>query len=431
MGRSHSLPARASANCPRCGLANADAGEGLCAACGDRLGATTAPPGLPIGTTVGGHPITGARGEELLARAPSGEDVVLVLGSEALLALEAEVLGRLAGDTRVPRVATRGVDPEYGPFLALSVFDVSVRPLAEVARSLRMEGVLSLARAIVDLVERLAREGLSWTPLAHDFHLAPGGKLALSRVRCVGERPSTAPRRTDLRGVLEVVGGVLMPLPGALGPTRLVHLLAARRAARSIAPTTAPAVREELLQIEAEIAAPPTEMVRGVSALSDRGLRQLHNEDAIAVASGEIAGGPQTKPKPWSVLVVCDGVSSSTHAAEAAAIAATTARDALSLFARSERSRIEERARGDGDRDPRRPRGGLRDPAPDRRSRHRRTAGNHPRRRADPRANAHGRLGRRQSRVLGPRRARPSSSRAITPGPRRRLGAGTSPRRRR
>jgi serine/threonine protein phosphatase PrpC len=58
-------------------------------------------------------------------------------------------------------------------------------------------------------------------------------------------------------------------------------------------------------------------------------LKRDHNEDATAIATGG-AGAER-----WAVLVVCDGVSSSTHAEQASAIASKTARDALAHFARS------------------------------------------------------------------------------------------------
>jgi len=55
-------------------------------------------------------------------------------------------------------------------------------------------------------------------------------------------------------------------------------------------------------------------------AVTDRGLRHRHNEDAAAV--GELTGG-------GAVLVVCDGVSSTPGSAEVSLAAATAARDLL------------------------------------------------------------------------------------------------------
>jgi serine/threonine protein phosphatase PrpC len=77
-----------------------------------------------------------------------------------------------------------------------------------------------------------------------------------------------------------------------------------------------------------ELAA-PTGTSRHLAELSDRGLRHPHNEDSTAVAAGELRG------EAWAVLVVCDGVSTSTGADRASQIAATTTRDALAHFVRS------------------------------------------------------------------------------------------------
>ncbi|MGW4248425.1 protein phosphatase 2C domain-containing protein [Nocardia sp. NPDC004722] len=58
-----------------------------------------------------------------------------------------------------------------------------------------------------------------------------------------------------------------------------------------------------------------------VAAVSDRGKRHAHNEDAMALRVLEDSG--------TRILVVCDGVSSSDHADDAATRAATTAADRL------------------------------------------------------------------------------------------------------
>ncbi|WP_040858747.1 protein phosphatase 2C domain-containing protein [Nocardia niigatensis] len=57
----------------------------------------------------------------------------------------------------------------------------------------------------------------------------------------------------------------------------------------------------------------------GLAAVSDRGKRHAHNEDAMALRT----------VADFRILVVCDGVSSSEHAADAAQRAAATAADRL------------------------------------------------------------------------------------------------------
>ncbi len=59
-----------------------------------------------------------------------------------------------------------------------------------------------------------------------------------------------------------------------------------------------------------------------VAAVCDRGIRHVRNEDAVAVAAGPTPGD-------HAVLVVCDGVSSSTDSDVASLAAARAARDAL------------------------------------------------------------------------------------------------------
>lgn len=66
-----------------------------------------------------------------------------------------------------------------------------------------------------------------------------------------------------------------------------------------------------------------------IGGLCDRGLERQRNEDAIALASGDENGGP------WAVLVVCDGVSSSTNADVASRVASQAALDALVRYATS------------------------------------------------------------------------------------------------
>jgi serine/threonine protein phosphatase PrpC len=87
-------------------------------------------------------------------------------------------------------------------------------------------------------------------------------------------------------------------------------------------------VRKELEAIDRDAPLPPDDGSR-VYGVCDPGLRRPHNEDAMASARGMTAG------EPWTVLVVCDGVSSSSHAEQASAVASKTACDALAHFART------------------------------------------------------------------------------------------------
>jgi serine/threonine protein phosphatase PrpC len=111
-------------------------------------------------------------------------------------------------------------------------------------------------------------------------------------------------------------------------PSRAFRLLLPHVAIRGDRGASIQEVGAELTDIERELA-PAADGGTRISGVCDPGLRRPHNEDALAYASGTTGG------EPWSVLVVCDGVSSSSHAEQASAIASKTACDALAHFARS------------------------------------------------------------------------------------------------
>src|SRR6185369_14784139 len=67
-----------------------------------------------------------------------------------------------------------------------------------------------------------------------------------------------------------------------------------------------------------------------LAEVCDPGLWRPYNQDSIAVDSGTAHTG-----EPFVVMVVCDGVSSSSYSERASQVAARAARDALSHFARS------------------------------------------------------------------------------------------------
>jgi serine/threonine protein phosphatase PrpC len=67
-----------------------------------------------------------------------------------------------------------------------------------------------------------------------------------------------------------------------------------------------------------------------LAACVHAGLTRDRNEDAAALGTGTTPAGD-----PFYVLVVCDGIGSSSHAELASAVAASTVRDALARFGRS------------------------------------------------------------------------------------------------
>ena len=134
-----------------------------------------------------------------------------------------------------------------------------------------------------------------------------------------------------------------------------------------------------------------------VAAVCDRGIRHSRNEDAVALDAGP-------EPGSHAVLVVCDGVSSSTDSDVASLAAARAARDVLAVsnpqgmgtaathIAAS--ARALDRGGGRGQRGRHRPHhGGPGEPGIV-----------HVRRRCRGRAAPHRGLGRRQQGLLAPRR---------------------------
>jgi serine/threonine protein phosphatase PrpC len=118
----------------------------------------------------------------------------------------------------------------------------------------------------------------------------------------------------------------LLPLPCGFGTPELVRLFLP--AWNSSTPKTCSVVAAREVAERAE-AVSLQRSTKTLAELCDPGLRRNHNEDSTGIAQGETAG------EPWSVLVVCDGVSSSTHAEQASNIAAKVATSALAHFARS------------------------------------------------------------------------------------------------
>jgi serine/threonine protein phosphatase PrpC len=204
---------------------------------------------------------------------------------------------------------------------------VDARRLDEVAATLGFPEALAVVRSVLDLAERFERAGLSWRPVASDLVIDPRGGLYVAELR--GVQKIEPPLRFEVERVLHALGLIFVPHPMVQGPPRLVRLLMPHRSLGARRLWSVADARAALDEIEPLVALPP-DAARGVAEVSDIGLKRERDEDATAVASGTSAAN-----EPWSVLVVCDGVSCSSNAATASTIAATTARDALAHHARS------------------------------------------------------------------------------------------------
>lgn len=312
--------------CPSCRKPNTDDGDGYCASCGSRIDPEqrTTISILPEGATFGGCTVTGARAtDDVSAKSKTGADVAIAVGDAAILADESSATRALAGHAAAPALVLSGEDPRRGAFLVLSALPPSAVHVLEAALTMPLGAALGLAREALGVTNTLERAGLRWTPRPSDFHVA-GGRLALSRVRAARLDGG----RADACCPLAALGRAFVPMPALDGTPALFRVFAGSGLDAPHEMRDADAMRAVLDAAEAELARPAGPALH-LASLCDPGLKRPHNEDAVAVSTGDTNG------EPWSVLVVCDGVSSSTHAEQASQIAAKTACDALAHFARS------------------------------------------------------------------------------------------------
>jgi PPM family protein phosphatase len=308
--------------CPSCGLVDADEGGGYCCGCGDRIAPAQRKTVVPAGSAVGEFVVLSTRDDDVIAESEHGSLRVLAFGREDEMVQECRALESLHGHRAFPSVDRLGEDPAHGPFLVLSVPPADARPLVDVAPSLRLSEAIAIASRTLAIADSLESKGLGWEPKGSDLFLRSSGDVFASRLR--GAYPLRA-TGLEAKRVLEALGEALLPSPLVNGSSELVTLFT-----RSVAPGNEPHV--SLVDAKRELSITvrvPVDSLPGVAELCHPGLVREHNEDATAIASG--GSGDEL----WRVLVVCDGVSSSTHAEEASAIAARTARDALAHFASS------------------------------------------------------------------------------------------------
>jgi serine/threonine protein phosphatase PrpC len=273
------------------------------------------------GTTIGEWTLVASQGEgAMLVADAAGRSRLLVFGQKHAMTDEALALGGGAG--AFPSVVTEGYATELGHYVALTTDIPGATPLADV--KLTFPGALALLRAVLGAAEELSARGFTWEPALTDFYVRSSGELLVSRAR--GARQRRDGETLNAKRVLEALGDTLLPSPMAHGTPELVRLLIPRWNFSTLASRTIESTRDVLASAEETL----RQHSGGSTAqLCDPGLRRQHNEDSVASAQGESGG------EPFTVLVVCDGVSSSTHAERASRIASEVVRDALRDFAQS------------------------------------------------------------------------------------------------
>jgi serine/threonine protein phosphatase PrpC len=257
--------------------------------------------------------------DELVVRLPAGRAILVAVGESNALEREADALERIGGTGPFPRVVECGVDDAIGSYLALAMPPVDARPVATRAPQLSFAAGLDVVRALIDAAQIVERLGFAWEPAREDMLLSPDGVLHLARLRV--PRRLASSERLDARGAIESVGSVLVPAPAVEGPPRMMRLLLPHAAMRGDAGSAVEDVRAEIAEIDRE--ASSTEDRAAVAGISHPGLARGHNEDTFTNAAGDGRG------EPWTVLVACDGVSSSARAELASTLASQVACDSL------------------------------------------------------------------------------------------------------
>jgi serine/threonine protein phosphatase PrpC len=321
--------------CVACGAAHADDGDGYCKVCGHRLGFGTEPfssrdasvdeapaTSLRPGLAVGAYTVLGnAARDDARATTSDGREVLMLLGSPAALAVETEALAKLRGVRGFPELIERGQKPPLA-WAALTAPPAYLRKLGDVVQNGTPAEAVAAIEGLLDLVEAAEQLGYCFYPAPRDLLMQCDGKVAVSRLR--GAQRS---RRMDARRLLESLGDVFLA-PAILGPTSLVRLLVANRNAEDASDRSIADVRRHLDAVKAELDEPLG--ADETAELCDPGLWRPYNQDTTALARGVSVEG-----EPFTVMVVCDGVSSSPHSELASSTAAAAARDALQHFLRS------------------------------------------------------------------------------------------------
>ena len=206
---------------------------------------------LEVGQTIARYEVTSSRGVgDFLARAASGQVVLVAVGDALELAREATALEALGGSGPFPRLLGSGHAAAHGPYVAMAPPPADARALEDVAGEMLLDGVIALLRQILDAGATLDRAGFGWRPMPLDLYLRADGSLHLARIR--GALLATDGDRIDARALLEGSGRLLLEGSALRGRPRLIRLLQ-RRGVEGSAERTIREARRELDAIAGEL----------------------------------------------------------------------------------------------------------------------------------------------------------------------------------
>jgi serine/threonine protein phosphatase PrpC len=275
----------------------------------------------------------------------NGTTRFLIFGDKPTVVSEASALAAVGPP--FPAVVSEGLELQVGYFAILDASAVGGVPLLHSSHN--KESGEKLVSLVLDAASLLEAAGYSWEPSPTDIYLKPGGELVLLRARGARKllRREREPEHLNAKRVMEALAVALLPRPFCHTTPSLIRLLLPRLNFSTPETVTVSEARLELGRLGAERAVEARGRNRGageeagegegeeeekpkvrhVAELCDPGLRRQKNEDSTAILETTAMG------EPFTALVVCDGVSSSSRAGEASALAARTARQVLEDFA--------------------------------------------------------------------------------------------------
>jgi serine/threonine protein phosphatase PrpC len=171
------------------------------------------------------------------------------------------------------------------------------KPIGALRYAMTPAKALDVVAKILHIAKCFERDNLAWQPQPEDFQIEPNGDVALSQARAVGRLLGQS---FDVRRVLWAVREALLPEPLVGAGAEAIRFVSGRVSSGSAVEAIA---RLEEIRRRSMLAPPPGH----VAAACDVGLLRERNEDAVVIREGTSGLGD------WRVLVVCDGVSSSSR----------------------------------------------------------------------------------------------------------------------